>query len=71
MIEPLGQGAERLLKQVDGSFAMRSSPGTHIAFVMHGDRASGITMDSEGGGRPLAGDRVGGAEVRIFQPRQQ
>jgi len=71
MIEPLGQGAERLLKQADGSFTMRSSPGTRIAFVMQGDRATGITMDSEGGGRPLAGDRIGGAEVRISQPRQQ
>ena len=71
MIEPLGQGAERLLKQADGSFAMRSSPGTRIAFVMQGDRATGITMDSEGGGRPLAGDRVGGAEVRISQPKPQ
>jgi len=63
MIEPLGQGAERLLKQADGSFAMRSSPTMRIAFVMQGDRATGITMDSEGGGRPLAGDRIGAADA--------
>lgn len=69
MIEPLGQGAERLLKQADGSFAIRSSPSMRIAFVLQGDRATGITMDSEGGGRPLAGDRIGGAEPQAFQQR--
>lgn len=60
MIEPLGQGAERLLAQPDGSFAMRSSPRTRIGFVMANGRATRMTMDSEGGGRPLAGDRVAG-----------
>jgi len=34
MIEPLGEGPERLLKQADGSFMMRSSPRTHISFVL-------------------------------------
>ena len=71
MIEPLGQGAERLLKQADGSFAMRSSPSMRIAFVMQGDRATGITMDSEGGGRPLAGDRIGSAEPAPLQHRDE
>ncbi|HEX8943823.1 MAG TPA: serine hydrolase domain-containing protein [Gemmatimonadaceae bacterium] len=71
MIEPLGQGAERLLKQPDGSFAMRSSPGMRIAFAMQNDRATGITMDSEGGGRPLAGDRVGGPEPQAQQRRDE
>jgi CubicO group peptidase (beta-lactamase class C family) len=69
MIEPLGQGAERLLKQTDGSFAMRSAPSTRVSFVMQGDRATGIAMDSEGGGRPLAGDRVGGGDPQTFQQR--
>jgi CubicO group peptidase (beta-lactamase class C family) len=69
MIEPLGQGAERLLKQTDGSFAMRSSPSMRVSFVMQGDRATGIAMDSEGGGRPLAGDRIGGADPQTFQQR--
>ena len=62
MIEPLGQGAERLLKQSDGTFAMRSQPRTRIAFVLQHDRAVRMTMDSEGGGRPLAGDRIGGGD---------
>jgi hypothetical protein len=66
MIEPLGQGAERLLKQNDGTFAMRSAPGTRIAFVMENGRAR-VTID--GGGRPLAGDRVGAGDPQTFQRR--
>src|SRR5215467_12741887 len=34
MIQPLGEAPERLLKQDDGSFALRSSPETHISFAM-------------------------------------
>jgi hypothetical protein len=40
-----------------------------VSFVMQGDRATGIAMDSEGGGRPLAGDRIGGADPQTFQQR--
>ena len=58
MIEPLGQGAERLLRQPDGTFAMRSSPRTIITFVMKGARAIRMEMDSPGGGRALGGERV-------------
>jgi D-alanyl-D-alanine carboxypeptidase len=68
MIEPVGQGAERLLKQEDGSFAMRSQPRSRIAFVVQNDRAVRMTMDSEGGGRPLAGDRVGNGEPQTLHP---
>jgi D-alanyl-D-alanine carboxypeptidase len=67
MIEPLGQGAERLLKQADGSFAMRSAPGTRIAFVMESGRVARLTID--GAGRPLAGDRIGAADPHTFQRR--
>ncbi len=56
MIAALGQGAERLLKQTDGTFAMRSSPRTVVAFTLANGRASRITMD--GAGRAVAGDRV-------------
>ena len=62
MIEPLGQGAERLLEQPDGSFAMRSQPRNRVVFVMEHGRAVRMTMDSDGGGRPLAGDRIGSGE---------
>lgn len=65
MIEPLGQGAERLLKQEDGSFAIRSSARTHISFIMLNDRAAGMTMDSQGG-LPLAGKRVGDGDPQTF-----
>ncbi len=59
LIEPLGQGAERLLKQADGTYAMRSSPRTVISFTMEGNRASRMTMASPGAGRTLAGGRAG------------
>jgi CubicO group peptidase (beta-lactamase class C family) len=65
MIEPLGMGAERLLKQVDGSFSMRSAARTHISFVLRDGRAAGIRMDSMGG-LPLAGDRVGDGDPQTF-----
>ncbi|MEO8622646.1 MAG: serine hydrolase [bacterium] len=58
MIEPVGQGAERLLKQTDGTFAMRSAPRTVISFMMQDDRATRMKMDPPGAGRVLAGDRV-------------
>ena len=57
MIQPLGEGPERLLKQDDGSYAMRTSPAAHISFVMQGEHAATMKMDSPG--FPLAGDRVG------------
>jgi len=66
MIQPLGQGAERLLKQEDGNFAMRSSERERISFVMQGDRAVGMTMASPGGGLPLAGERVGDGDPQTF-----
>ncbi len=59
MIEPRGQGAERLLKQADGTFAMRSSPRTVITFTIENNRASRMTMQSPGAGRTLSGGRTG------------
>ncbi len=65
MIQPLGQGAERLFKQEDGTFAMRSAPRTHISFATQSDRPVGMKMDSQGG-LPLAGERVGDADPQTF-----
>jgi len=65
MIEALGQAPERLLKQEDGSFAIRSSARTRISFVMRVDRAAGMKMSSQGG-LPLSGDRVGDGDPRTF-----
>ncbi len=64
MIQPLGEGPERLLKQPDGKFAFRSAPNSRVSFVMQNDRASGMKMDSPG--FPLAGDRVGDADPATF-----
>ncbi len=64
-IEPLGQGAERLLKLADGSFAMRSSSKTRISFVMRDGRAMGMRMDSAGG-LDLVGERVGDGDPGTF-----
>lgn len=69
MIQPLGQAAERLEKQGDGSYAMRSSPRTHISFVIESEHAVSMKMDSQGG-LPLAGNRVGDGDPQTFhQPR--
>src|SRR5439155_18433230 len=42
MIEALGEPPERLLKQDDGSFGVRSSSSSRISFVMQKDRAAGM-----------------------------
>ncbi len=64
MIQPLGEGPERLLKQDDGSFAMRSSRASHISFVMQNGHATTIKLDSPG--FPLAGERVGDGDPGTF-----
>ena len=64
MIQPLGEGPERLLKQEDGKFAFRSSPQSLVSFVMQNDRATAMKMDSPG--FPLAGDRVGDGDPATF-----
>jgi D-alanyl-D-alanine carboxypeptidase len=64
MIQPLGEGPERLLKQDDGSFAMRSSPESHISFAMKDMHTSLMKIDSPG--FPLAGERVGDGDPGTF-----
>jgi CubicO group peptidase (beta-lactamase class C family) len=64
MIQPLGEGPERLLKQEDGSFALRSSPESHVSFILQNDRAATMKMDSPG--FPLAGERVGDGDPGTF-----
>ncbi|HMC32491.1 MAG TPA: serine hydrolase domain-containing protein [Candidatus Angelobacter sp.] len=69
MIQPLGEGPERLLKQEDGSLAMRSSPGTGISFVLQNDHAVSMKINSPG--FPLAGDRVGDGDPATFHKQLQ
>jgi CubicO group peptidase (beta-lactamase class C family) len=64
MIQPLGEGPERLLKQDDGSFAMRSSPEAHVSFAMKDMHTSLMKIDSPG--FPLAGERVGDGDPGTF-----
>jgi CubicO group peptidase (beta-lactamase class C family) len=64
MIQPLGEGPERLLKQDDGSFTMRSSPAAHISFVMQNGHAATMKLDSPG--FPLIGERVGDGDPATF-----
>jgi hypothetical protein len=65
MIQPLGQGAERLLRQEDGTYAMRSSPRTRVSFDMKADHPVTMKMESQAG-LPLAGDRVGDPDPQTF-----
>ena len=64
MIQPLGEAPERLLKQDDNSFAMRSAPQTHISFAMQDMHTSILKLDSPG--FPLAGARVGDGDPATF-----
>src|SRR5947207_115691 len=48
MIEALGEPPERLLKQDDDSFAVRSSPSSRISFVIQNKRAAGMKIDRQG-----------------------
>jgi CubicO group peptidase (beta-lactamase class C family) len=64
MIQALGEGPERLLKQDDGSFAMRSSPEAHVSFAMKDMHTSLMKIDSPG--FPLAGERVGDGDPGTF-----
>jgi hypothetical protein len=64
MIEALGEGPERLLKQEDGSFAFRSSASSRVSFVIKDGRASALHIDAQG--FPLAGDRIGDGDPATF-----
>jgi D-alanyl-D-alanine carboxypeptidase len=64
MIQPLGEGPERLLKQLDGSFAFRSSPKSRVSFDIQVDHAAAMKMDSPD--FPLTGDRVGDGDPATF-----
>ncbi len=71
MIQPLGEGPERLLKQADDSFAMKSSPGNRISFAIQNGRAISMKMDSQDFGVPLSGERMGDADPTTFHQQLQ
>jgi CubicO group peptidase (beta-lactamase class C family) len=70
MIQALGQGAERLLKQEDGSFRMLSAERTRISFALETGHATGMHLDPPGG-LPLAGSRVGDADPQTFHQQMR
>jgi D-alanyl-D-alanine carboxypeptidase len=63
MIEALGETPERLLKQKNGNFAMRSTPQGPVTFVMH-DNAYTLGLPNDE--LTLAGERVGAADAQTF-----
>jgi CubicO group peptidase (beta-lactamase class C family) len=65
MIQALGQGPERLLKQADG-FAMRTSPASHITFVAQGGHAASMKIEPSDLGVALSGKRVGPGDPQRF-----
>jgi D-alanyl-D-alanine carboxypeptidase len=64
MIEALGETPERLLKQKNGSFAIRSWPRAPITFVL--DDQNALTLHLTNSGLTLAGERVGPADPQTF-----
>jgi len=64
MIEALGEPPVRLLKQNDGSFAVRSWPPRPVTFVMHDDNA--VTLHLSTSELTLGGERAGPADPRTF-----
>lgn len=66
MIQALGEGPERLLKQADGGFAVRSQPDGHISFVVQKGRPLSMKIDPSPFGTPLSGERVGPGDPPTF-----
>jgi CubicO group peptidase (beta-lactamase class C family) len=66
MIQALGGPPERLLKQSDGSFAMRSEPDTHVVFTVQNGQATRMKMDPSPFGVPLSGEREGPGDPQTF-----
>jgi len=66
MLQALGGVPERLLKQADGSFAIRSEPASHLTFTVQHDRATHLTIDPSEFATPLAGDRIANGDPQSF-----
>jgi CubicO group peptidase (beta-lactamase class C family) len=66
MLQALGAGPERLLKQSDGGFRVRSAPRQRVTFVMKDEHAASMKIEPSGFGVPLSGDRVGAGDPKTF-----
>ncbi len=66
LLQRLGEGPEALLKQEDGNFAIRSTPNTRVVFALVGGKATRLSLDPQGQGLDLAGDRIGAGDPATF-----
>ena len=64
MIQTLGEGPERLLKQKDGTFARRSAPRSVVTITVENGNAKSLKIDSAT--LPLSGSRVGPGDPATF-----
>jgi CubicO group peptidase (beta-lactamase class C family) len=64
MIQTLGEGPERLLKQRDGSFARRSAPRSRVTIIVKNGSPALLEIDSAS--LPLSGARVGPGDPATF-----
>jgi D-alanyl-D-alanine carboxypeptidase len=64
MIEALGEPAVRLLKQKEGSFAVRSWPPGPVTFVMNGEGVPTLRLSTTE--LTLGGERIGPADPQTF-----
>ena len=71
MIQALGEGPERLLKQEDGSFRTRSRPRSRVSFVSQGSVSASMKMEPSDFGVGLSGDRVGAGDPQTFHRQLQ
>ena len=71
MLQALGAGPERLLKQADGGFAVRSVPRQQVTFAMKDGRAVSMKIEPSGFGVPLSGERVGAGDPKTFHEQLQ
>lgn len=71
MIQALGEGPERLLKQEDGTFAMRSKPKSRVSFAAYGSTAANMKIDPSDFGVALSGERIGAGDPQTFHRQLQ
>jgi D-alanyl-D-alanine carboxypeptidase len=64
MIQTLGEGPERLMKQKNGTFARRSAPRAAVTIVVESGVAK--TLKIESASLPLSGARVGPGDPATF-----
>ena len=67
MIQTLGEGPERLLKQKNGTFARRSAPRAAVTIAVENGGAKSLKIDSPT--LPLSGTRVGPGDPATFHAR--